>query len=77
MCVAGARRGCENSLFHRFLVGEGSSVEDGASRRAGTGRVSGTLEFSGDVEIAGLPPLEKGYVPFWKKIFLCGGEGRV
>lgn len=45
VCVTGARRGCENSLFRRFRAGGGRAawVEDGASGRAETGRVSGTL----------------------------------
>lgn len=46
VCVTGARRGCENSLFHRSYAGLGGGAvrgEDGASRRVETGRVSGTL----------------------------------
>lgn len=45
VCVTGARRGCENSLFHGSRWGEGSAAraEDGASRRVETGRLPGTL----------------------------------
>lgn len=75
-CVTGARRRCENSLFHCSLVRGGQLGRGWGLKEGGEGSFWNTLEFLGDVRIAGPPPLEKGYVSIWEKGFVCG-EGRV
>lgn len=75
MCVTGARRGCENSLFRCCRAGGGSAagVEDGASRRAETECLEGSRNFrrcgNGWLTSSGnryIPDLEKAGGGWWE-----------